>query len=252
MLPKEEEKSNPPSSRSYGHGSSIKIGNHIPLSEEHLIWTFLKALTICMLVLAVVITCVAWFSWARTHLYQLFVLGCFAPFAVVSSLVSLVGVIRSQAELGDRAALLSRVKGMVGEDIAQFGLYVSMCAFAGLLLLGTGCLLYEGQLDLLTTAEAADTEIWAARHPSETPADLKSQLQRYLVVSGALCLLYCLLGLISFWKQLTLSVDNESQHVLVQVLSFIQMCLGLMLLFTAGFTYRAKSQVGIKRFQTAS
>ena len=246
---REEEKNNPSaerSSRSVTQTSSIRIGNHIPLAEEQRILTCLKWLFLIMLLTALVLLALSWFGWTKTHLYQLFILGCFTPLAVIAAIVSYVGVTRAQAELGDRAALLSRVKGTVGEDIAQFGLYTTMCAFAGLLLLGAGCVLYQDQLDLVTSAEAADAEVWAQRHPTDTPAELRAQLRLYLLSAGALCGFYCLLGLFAFSRQVVLSVDNESQHVLVQVLSFIQFCLGLLLLFTAGFTHKAKEQVGVE------
>lgn len=249
-MQREEDKSNPASversSRSVTHTSSIRIGNHIPLAEEQRILVCLKWLFLAMLVTAGTLLVLAWVGWQQTQLYQLFVLGCFAPLAVGAAVVSYVGVTRAQAELGDRAALLSRVKGTVGEDIAQFGLYATMCAFAGLLLLGCGCVLYQDQLDLLTSAEAADVEVWTQQHPVDSPETIRAQLRLYLLAAGGLCGLYCLLGLLAFAKQVVLSVDNESQHVLVQVLSFIQLSLGLLLLFSAGFTHKAKEQVGIE------
>ena len=249
-MQREEDKSNPASversSRSVTHTSSIRIGNHIPLAEEQRILTCLKWLFLAMFAAAAALLVLAWVGWTQTQLYQLFILGCFTPLAIGAAVVSYVGVTRAYAELGDRAALLSRVKGTVGEDIAQLGLYATMCAFAGLLLLGAGCLLYQDQLDLLTTAEAADTEVWTQQHPTASPETIRAQLRAYLLAAGGLCALYCLLGLIAFAKQVVLSVDNESQHVLVQVLSFIQLCLGLLLLFSAGFTHKAKEQVGIE------
>jgi len=224
-----------------GSRPALSIGSHISVSREKGLITALTVLFAGMLLVTLVACEEAFRSWRHWGGYQLFAVGCFSPFATLASVLSLLGGLKSVRDLADKDQLVTKVKGIVGEDVMLFGLYLTLVAGVGLGVLGGCCVFYQEEIELVLQAQFADVNVASALYPGATFTEVSQSLHSSYATVGYLCLTYSVLAFLSFLIQLSLSLDHESTHSILQVEALVQLCLALFIILTAKFCLQVKS-----------
>jgi hypothetical protein len=224
-----------------GGRPALSIGSHISVSREKGLITALAVLFGVMIVVTLVTCEEAFRAWRHWGGYQLFSVGCFSPFAALASLISFLGGLKSLNDLADKDQLVAKVKGIVGEDVMMFGLYLTLVAGVGMGVLGGCCVFYQEEIELVLQAQFADANVANALYPGITLADVSQSLHSSYATAGYLCFAYLLLAFVSFLIQLSLSLDHESTHSILQVEAVVQLCLALFIVLTGKFCLQVTS-----------
>ena len=224
-----------------GQRPALSIGSHISVEREKGLITGLTVLFAVMTVVAAATAVEAFVAWRRWDGYQLFAVFCFSPFAVIASVVSLLGGLRSRQDLADKDHLVSKVKGIVGEDVMLFGLYLTLVAAVGMGVLGGCCVFYQEEIDMVLQAQFADPNTASVLYHGASLDQASSSLHSSYLMTGYLCFLYLLFSLLCFLIQLSLSLDHETTHSILQVESLVQLCLALFIILTATFCLHIKT-----------
>ena len=222
---------------------SLVIGYHISLHHERCLLTVLTVIHTAMLAVSLAVGGGALWGYVEVGGKQLFAVACFSAIPVLASAVSIVGVGRSREDLGKKDQMILKVQEVVGEDVLQLGFCLTLYAFAGFVVLGTACFIYQSQVAASLEAEAAAPGVWAVRHPAYTLSSLILFSRSLYSLIGSGCLLYANLCFIGFCVVTRLAVDNETSHVVVQVVDSARVFVGLFLGFAAEFTYRVSEEV---------